>query len=145
MGHAWRGGALIGGILLNRNYTTRNPSFGLLLLSLSREYYTSPAIHSPFSHLTVSSPTKCPTLYESETAEALLNLFSPRLGTLDLPDHDYTMNVSSEIQALTSSDLGVAEAYLSLMPQDSFRQAALNMIQLSQILKLPAQQIITAQ
>ena len=65
-------------------------------------------------------PLKCPTQYESETAEALLSLFSPRLGTLDQPDHDYTMNVNSQIQALTQSDVGVAAASLSPMPQENF-------------------------
>jgi hypothetical protein len=75
-------------------------------------------LRSPISLSRV--PLKCPTLHESEAAVALLSLFSPRLGTLDLPNDDYTMNVGSEVQALTPNDLGVATASLSLMSQDDF-------------------------
>ena len=80
-------------------------------------------LRSPISLSRV--PLKCPTsptVYESEAAEALLSLFSPRLGTLGLPlDDDCTMAVDSEIQDLTLvNGLGVATASLSLMPQDDF-------------------------
>jgi hypothetical protein len=98
-----RGGALLGGILLSRNYTTSS-----YLFRVNRTPAQQYTLRSPISLPRV--PLKCPTLYESEAAEALLSLFSPRLGTLDLPDYDYTMDVNSEIQVLTPSDLGVAAA-----------------------------------